>query len=274
MAQLTGKKVIILEKAAKPGGSAWCAVGMRIAGSKWDRDAGLPDRRHDLMREAMSHSGWKLDRWLVKKTITALGPLFDWICDFGGAEGNFEITDGPFGEHGVFFTNRPAGARGGVGRYVVNKMLEQCGMQGVDILTEHRAIDVVMDSRGAVAAVISNDPGGQTKINCKACLISTGSWICNNDLALKYAPSYGKAIKALTGHRLPQLTGDGIALGAKAGAYIDYESLCVNVLVRLPCPWLRSFWPMGRQTRRFTSTVKANAGLKRAWNSWKPPCHF
>ena len=52
-AQLTGKKVIVLEKASTTGGGAQFAGTIRTFGSKWQADRNLPDTTVEYARDMM-----------------------------------------------------------------------------------------------------------------------------------------------------------------------------------------------------------------------------
>lgn len=246
-AQLSGKKVMVLEKFKNPGGRAWYAVGLRVASSRMEREAGVPDNRLEMKRRVMDDTYHTLNPRMVNNTIDGLGTFFDWLWDLGGAEGKFELMEP---QHGamtqlqlgssrklVNFVERPPGACGGTGRYIIDKMLEYCDKLGVDILTEHRVTEMITKD-GKVSAIVAQDPGGITKINCKACIIATGSWICSKEIAEKYMPDFAQADIAQTGHVIKHLTGDGQRLGEMAGAFVDYENLAVSLYGPTPNPMI------------------------------------
>ena len=92
---------------------------------------------------------------------------------------------------------------------------------------------------GKVSAVIAKDPGGVTKVNCRACVLASGSWIRNKEIMQKMFPEFWKLLPTLepSQHASQAYTGDGIALAEKAGAYIDYNSFvlrCMGPLGMVP----------------------------------------
>lgn len=233
-AELTGKKVIVLEKMKRIGGGAWFAADFKIFNSKWQKDRGIPDICNESMLAAMDLTYWKLNPHLVANCFKATGEFFDWLCELDDGvaeqftEGSY-IFDGPNGPKIPVFKRERQGAQGGTGQLVMEMMLEHCQKQGVEILTGHRAVDFVMEN-GKITAVIAEDPGGQTKINCKACVLATGSWINNQEILEKYTPKFAKIPMGRSPHRHVAYTGDGIALAEKAGAFVDYDSFCLRLM--------------------------------------------
>jgi NADPH-dependent 2,4-dienoyl-CoA reductase/sulfur reductase-like enzyme len=59
-AELTGKKVIVLEKAAFTGGGALGASTVRTFGSKWQKKRDLPDTTADYARAMMDEIYWRV----------------------------------------------------------------------------------------------------------------------------------------------------------------------------------------------------------------------
>jgi len=224
-ADLTGKKVIILEKSKKPGGATYVASVMGEAGpirdSKWQKDAG----------------------YAVSETQDVSGQWFDWLVSKGGAETYFKVVpkeeaskvsgfryaDGRMGGGGISYPDRLDKYKdmpdhsigpGRLGTWVVDKLVDCCQKQGIQILTETRARKFVTDDRGRVSGVIADTKDGQLLVTCKACVIAAGGYGRNMDLLKKYYP---KQFNNKTIHSLcpPSLTGDCIMAAEEIGAYID-----------------------------------------------------
>lgn len=83
---------------------------------------------------------------------------------------------------------------------------------------------------GRVAAVLAKDPGGEVKIHCKACVMSPGSWINNQEILDKCVPEFGRLPRGISSHCHLACTGDGIGLAEDAGAFIDYDSFCMRLM--------------------------------------------
>jgi len=224
-ADLTGKKVIILEKSRKPGGCTYFASGMGEAGpvrdSKMQKDGGYE------VSEAQDISG----QW------------FDWFVSKGGSESYFSIvsqeqTNGISGFHypngmmgggGIAYPFRtekykdlpdPTIGPGRLGSWVVDRLVDCCRKQGIDLLTGTRARRLLTDDKGHLSGVIADTGDGQLLINCKACVVAAGGYGRNMDLLKKYYP---KQFDGRNTHSLcpPAMTGDGILAAEEIGAFID-----------------------------------------------------
>lgn len=243
-AQLTGKKVIVLEKAPFIGGGAQMARTIRTFGSKWQAKRNLPDTTDAYAKEMMEWMYWWLDEKLVGNCLRGTGQFFDWLCEEGdNIEDNF--TPGKY----VFAVseNEPIGpqiedreAGNGFGRFVMNMMTEKCKTYGVEVLTKHKVVDVEMKDGKIVSAVAKSD-AGYVQVTCKACILATGSWISNKEVVKKYVPNYYQATQYMegmegqsVGHTSKYYTGDGIALAEKIGAFVDYDSFCVRPMGPTP----------------------------------------
>ncbi|MDB9822935.1 FAD-binding protein [Deltaproteobacteria bacterium] len=222
---ITGKKVIVLEKSKKPGGAAYFASVMGEAGpirdSKWQKDGG----------------------YAVSETQDVSGQWFDWLVSKGGAESYFKVAtqeetskisgfsypDGRMGGGGISYPDRMEKYKdmpdhsigpGRLGSWVVDKLVDCCQKQGLQLLTETRARKFFTDDRGRVSGVIADTKDGQLLVNCKACVIAAGGYGANKDLLQKYYPKQfnNKKIHSLCP---PALTGDCIIAAEEIGAYID-----------------------------------------------------
>jgi fumarate reductase flavoprotein subunit len=225
-AELSGKKVIILEKAKKPGGSGFYALGIRLFSTKWQRDAGVPDQMDDYIRSAMNITGWELNPQLVANSFRALRDFFDWFCTWGKAEEIWTMTDSRFSKRrkSMDIKNMQTART----RKIMHRIIDKCNELGVEILTEYTATEFIMGDRGEITGVKTKDPGGTTIVNCKYCLVSTGNLASCGPLLARCIPEYANVLKRRTGHRLPTNTGDGVLMAEKAGIPINYNSVCVS----------------------------------------------
>jgi len=250
VAQLTGKKVIVLEKDSTAGGGAQGARTMRTFGSKWQAKRNLPDTTEEYCRAMMDYVFWKLDPKLVINCLLGTGQFFDWVCELRGdiedkfTAGKYKLSDlesepiGPQVEEQIDGKN--------FGGLITSIMIEKCKSYGVEVLTKHPVVDVEVNE-GKIVAAITKCEKGYVRVTCKACILATGSWIRNEEILKKYTPQFAAVKQYIVGaptaqsgifgngnsnvgHWSTNYTGDGVALAEKAGAFVDYDSFCLRLM--------------------------------------------
>jgi fumarate reductase flavoprotein subunit len=218
-AELSGKKVIIIEKAKKYGGSSIFAHGMAITDSKFQKKAGEK----------------------VSDTPSVSGQFFDWICEKGGVEKYFKIVPNEkirmkeFGnlimpERTEKYKNHPDHAigPGWSGTVFTDKLVECCGKLNIPVLTETRAKEFMTDINGKVTGVLADTKDGTLLVNFKACLISAGGFGSNEELLSKLFP---ETFNNKSRHRYspPACTGDWIEMAEKIGASVDVKKARITL---------------------------------------------
>ncbi|MGM9615169.1 MAG: FAD-binding protein [Oscillospiraceae bacterium] len=231
-AELSGRKVIVLEKAGAIGGGMNFASTMRTFGSKWQKERGIPDQSADFMRGVMDATYWRLDPRLVKNAILGTGAFFDWYSSFESPEvlARYEprpyIFDAPVnGQVGPQID----GFHNGSGRLFMQAMKRRCDELGVEILTRHAAYDVELED-GRIAAVLCRTDGEPVKIRCGICILACSTWIRNEEIVNKVLPGFTEMDIFPNAHQNPAYTGDGIPIAEKAGAFIDWDSFCLRLM--------------------------------------------
>jgi fumarate reductase flavoprotein subunit len=236
-AQLTGRKVVILEKDSATGGAAQFAGTIRTFGSKWQADRKLPDTTTEFARDMMDLVYWRLDEKLVLNCLLGTGQFFDWLCEQGVGIGDLFVIgkySGPGGEieSGPLcpqMDDKKSGKR--FGRFLMDMMKEKCETSGVEVLTKHPVVDIDVKN-GRIVAAVAKSEKGYVRIACRACVMSVGSWINNEEILKKCCPKFVgmKQYMNPSVHLSPIYTGDGIPLAEKAGAFVDYDSFCMRLM--------------------------------------------
>ena len=232
-AELSGGRVVVLEKSKVLGGGMLFASTMRTFGSRWQAERNIPDQSLDFIRQMMDLTRWQLDPKLVAGAIRATGQFFDWYSQYEEPEilDRYEarpyVFDIPVhGQPGPQIDT----FHNGSGRFIVQTMIRRCEELGVELLTEHRAADVEVTD-GRITAVIAETSGGErVRITCRACVMAIGSWICNKEVVEKVCPAFNRAEVLPSAHQNPNYTGDGLPLAEKAGAFIDWDSFCLRLM--------------------------------------------
>jgi succinate dehydrogenase/fumarate reductase flavoprotein subunit len=247
-AQLSGKKVIVLEKAAFLGGGMRTARTIRTFRSKWQQKRNLPDHFVEYANLKMEYVLWSLDPKVVENSMLGTGQFFDWLCEMQGeefekkfTEGKYKMADSEFEPIGPQIED--SGMSGPTfGGMTVGIMKEKAKSLGVDVLTKHPVVDIEVEN-GKIVAAIAKSEKGYVRVACKCCILATGSWIANDAITKKFVPDYfavkGDTVmgaqeerisKMQAGHGNINYTGDGIPLAEKIGAWIDWNSFCIRLL--------------------------------------------
>ncbi len=242
-AELTGKKVIVLEKAKKIGGATVFAHGIQIYDTTWQKNAG--EKINDPPDET--------------------GVFFDWLVTKGGAEQYFRISEEKMESMTslVMFKrldkykdhDDPTIGPGWMGSFIVDKMMECCKKMGVDVITQARAKKFVKNSGGRITGVISDRPDGELQVNFKACFISAGGFGRNDEKCKKQWPETFDNIPMM--NLCPaSLTGDLHDAAEEAGACIDLTSSMVSSSNPIHHPYAHSILIMMMYPAMVTINMK------------------
>lgn len=240
-AQKTGKKVIVLEKSSKVGGNTNLGHGFLMRYTGWHEKAGLKDTRREFIDELYENTGKVLDYTMLENATYALSDMFDWLCEFGGAEDYFllrkpgdpgvppgipfAMIDFPKRMDNVKSSDTSMGP-GWMGTYVVRKMMEEGKKLGVEVYTRHRAVKLLTDETGAFSGVVAENPGGILTVHAPKCIIATGGFAHNDAMMEMCNPSFfsGRPVKRLS---VASTTGDAIEMVKQLDGKLDFERLRV-----------------------------------------------
>jgi fumarate reductase flavoprotein subunit len=250
-ADISKKKVIVLEKAKKAGGCTWFSgASPRPGGSSGEQ----LDAR---FRQTMKDLWWRVEPKVIRNALEASGPCFDWfstVCDVSDLypkeliEEVKKMNSAPQGQTGgapgasfqammkmmnkpKFINEKsrdPSIGPGNGGAYLITKMLEQCKKMGIEVLTGTRARSFVTDSTGNVTGVLADTADGKLQVNCKACVIAAGGFGANVE-KLKQRWPYHYNGKRIHRFSCPTDEGDSLEMAEKIGIYIDYENMNIQV---------------------------------------------
>jgi hypothetical protein len=205
------KKVIVLEKAKKPGGATYFAggpgVGSQMGGGRGAGQGGrasapgTPGGQSDQGGSGPQNITSQFSSWFTKKV------------------GSENFVKGPRTEKYKDLPDPSIGPGRG-GSFLVDKMVEFCQKQGISILYEAPAKRFITDAKGKITGVQASAKDGQLVVNCKACVIASGGFGRNYEKLKKYWPDEynNEEIFFLCP---PGMMGDGIDMAEAIGAYID-----------------------------------------------------
>lgn len=249
LAEKTGKKIIVLEKAKRYGGSGWFA-GFMISdgpmggppgggpggpGGPDGGPGGPPMRNQEYLK--------KLDQQLIENAREAGARLNDWLMNMPEVQPYLVETEvrgkkvRSLTEQRVFFNQKSTDGSIGPGKggsFVIETMVRQFPKYGIELLTQHAAKKILTDETGAVCGVVAQDPGGEVHIACKAVICATGSYTHNDELLRRFIPWFfpgedNPNCEHVHRFAAPTDTGDVVELGESCGAYVDYDAFCINL---------------------------------------------
>ena len=241
-AELTGKRVVVLEKAKKPGGNTTLGHNFILRSSKVHAAAGYPDHRAEHAQRLWENSKGELSRDLVYKATYAVTDMFDWLYDYSDLKDYIKLVRfadvspgmAAFMSWGaeayVDFPKRTANVKstdhsmgpGWMGTFVVESMLARCKELGVTILTEHAAKKLLLDDCGAFRAVLAADPGGETLVEAKCCLLASGGFSNSREIMDRVLPAFNEGFPTHT-FTMAANTGDAIHMVEDIGGAIDLK---------------------------------------------------
>ena len=238
-AQLTGKKVIVLEKAKKCGGSTTLAHNWFTGYNRWHQEAGIPDQTEKLLKYCIKEAQGCLPDSLVEKVLRNTGRFFEWLVDFDEKEARecFAIGRGPMGALGIDYPDRkfenlkchdPAIGPGWAGTYLIRKMLQVAPKLGVEIYTQHGAVELLTDENGNVNGVVAENPGGILTVHAGAVVLATGGFSGNDEKLREFEPNFFDG--GIPVHRFSPVTcsGDGMTLSKPLGAWCNMKKTKLN----------------------------------------------
>jgi len=230
------KKVVVLEKAKKPGGCTW------YSGAAPRPFRSSPEQLDERFRSVMKELWWRVNPKLIRRNLEASAECFDWfsgICDVsdffpkemlegGGDFRAMMMREGKRERHINNKSRDPSIGPGSGGSWMVSKLLEKCKELGIEILTETRASEFLLDGDGKVAGVVADTGDGSIQVKASACVVATGGFGANIEKLRKRWPYHFNGNRM---HRFtcPTDTGDSIDMAEKAGIHVDWENMNIQV---------------------------------------------
>lgn len=232
-AQESGKKVIVLEKAEKYGGSAWYA-GFEVMSGGPGGGPGPFGGNGDRFQGKVSQE-------IQDVAKTAPKAFSDWMLTMDGVKDYWVEKPAPFGpgksvglKRRTFFNLKCRDEAIGPGRggsFVVKTMVDQFDRLGITLLTGTAAKKLLTED-GHISGVLAQDAGGEILIHCSAVVVSAGGFAWNDELLQKYWPWFmtdDPTAEPVHRFAAPTNTGDAVALGESVGAWVDYDNFTVNL---------------------------------------------
>ena len=229
-----GRKVVVLEKNAAPGGSTSWSVGTITAtNTRLQKRAGIEDSPDWHFEDLAKHAGalaprdnTKLRRILVDQCTDAL----DWLMSLG------LVFVGPMPEP----PHRVARMHNVVpnAKAFVYHLLRHCRKLGVEIRLRARATALVVE-HGRVAAVECSMTSGRHRFRARrAVVLASGDYSASRSLKAHYARPEVVDVEAVN----ESATGDGHRLALALGARVVNGDIVRGPIMRFIPPKKDTFW--------------------------------
>ena len=205
-----GAKVLVLEKMPFVGGNSLKASGgMNCADTKFQAaaditDSGVPEFIEDTMNGGHGINDLALVTTMAENSAEAV----EWLETIGAPLPKVAATGGTVHK----YLHSPEDGSP-VGAFLVAKLSEEAEKQGIEIMLNTTATEIIM-SNGVAVGVKAEDAGHDYTVNARAVVLATGGFGANFDMMCAYNPSLANAVT--TNH--PGATGDGILMAEAVGA--------------------------------------------------------
>ena len=218
-----GRNVVILEKMPYAGGNTTKSTGgMNAAETSVQAALGIEDSVQTFIDDTMTGGKNVNDLALVTAMAEHSAEAIDWLDSIGAPLPEVSFSGGATNKR----IHRPEGGAA-VGPYLVEKLLAKIDAEGIQVLYNTKATELVVDG-GAVVGVKAEGDGVNYTVNAKAVVLATGGFGANLEMCAAYNP----ALAGFVTTNSPCATGDGIVMAQAAGAAtVDMEQIQIHPTV-------------------------------------------
>ena len=219
-----GAKVLVLEKMPMVGGNSLKASGgMNCADTKFQAAQGITDSGvQEFIEDTMNGGHMLNDRSLVTTLAENSSEAVEWLESIGAPLPKVAATGGT--THKYLHSPEDGSP---VGSYLVAKLSEVVEANGIEVMLNTTATEILMDG-GAAVGVVAEDAEHIYTVNAGAVILASGGFGSNFELMCSFNPSLANAVT--TNH--PGATGDGILMAEAIGAAtVDMEQIQLHPTV-------------------------------------------
>lgn len=216
-AREAGHEVVIVEKMSFVGGNTLRATGgLNAAGTSPQEDLGIEDSWETHYEDTMTGGQEMNDPELVEILTRNAADAVEWLIDMGA-----DLSDvGRLGGSSENRTHRPTGGAA-VGPHLVDVLRTNAEDQGVEILTNTEAIEILEEAGSASGIVVQNGDDEYT-ISASAVVVATGGFGSNTTMLV----DYDENLEGFGTTNHPGAQGDGITMAQSIGAaLVDMEEI-------------------------------------------------
>ena len=202
-----GARVIVLEKAARLGGSCQFAEGVFAAGSSIQKEMGIEGDPKSLLVAEYEFQNYKVNTKLWEQVAFNSAENIDWLIAHGVEFATVAATGGEFATWHVY-------AGDNHGMMLIDHLNAAAEELGVQILFESPAVSVVMTDGVATGLLASKADGSYLQVNAPSVILATGGFAGNNEMLEQYC---NLDMNRVYFRGINDISGDGIRMAFEAG---------------------------------------------------------
>ena len=212
-AREAGAEVLVLERDAKPSGSTALSTGLiPAAGTRFQRALGIEDSPELLAEDIWRKAKGQTDRAMVDAIAHASGPTVEWLADRQGVQ--FKLVEGfLYPGHSVL---RMHGTPHRTGEELEGALLASAGAQGIDIVANALATDLVSDQGRILGVRFARPDGSAETVGCGALVLACCGFGGNREMVRQHISEMADA--DFSGHVGNK--GDALRWGLELGAAV------------------------------------------------------
>lgn len=213
-ARRQGADVVVLERDPHPAGStAMSYGGICAADTQAQTKAGIEDAADTFFEDIMAITKGQTDPALARTIADNAGPTLDWLTEQLGFDLEVEVQWAGLG-HSNLRLHAPPGRSGEV---LMGMLLSAAEREGVDILTQSRVTDLIVDTTDRILGVVVTTPDGEEQFGVGQLILATCGYGANEELIEQHMPELEGA--QYYGHEGNE--GDALLWGQELGAAYD-----------------------------------------------------
>ena len=207
---------MVVERDDVPAGSTALSAGpIPAAGTRFQRDKGIPDSPDLFAADIQRKAKGEADRAVVETVAAGAAPLVEWLANRYGLP--FEVVDNfNYPGHSAM---RMHGLASRTGQELIDRLRSAAEANDIVILVRSTARRIFADSENRIRGVeVVRRDGSCERIGCKAMILACNGFGGNPDLVRRHIPEMAEAL--YFGH--PGNQGDAIIWGDALGAQLSY----------------------------------------------------
>ena len=217
----TGAKVLVVEKAPKIGGNTLiCGGGYNAVDPGRQDPMGIEDSTDLFFEQTMKGGDNEADPALVRVLVDNAYDGVTFLEEYGMVWQK-EVSTAP----GGLYQRRHMPGNGALGVPMINALKNGCDQNGVEIMTDTHADEIIMKDGEAAGVVCTGKTGNKITINAaKGVVLATGGFGANVEMRSEYNTLWPTLGEQVLTTNVPGATGDGIEMAKSAGAQlVDME---------------------------------------------------